>query len=803
MIKHYLLVAWRNIIRQKTYAFLNITGLAIGLACFIIIMLWVQHELSFDKQNENYANLYRVGIDIKIGDQEGFGTSTSGSMAGPLVEDYPEVIGAARIYKGINKCVSYIEGDVHYTENKVFYADSTIFDLFTIPIIKGNLQEKLNRPLTMFITESMARKYFGDTDPIGKELDFDGWWQYEVVGIVADAPETSHWQYDFLACHFGVNSMTDPRWLSDNLQTYILLEDGTDWKEFEVKLLDFVRRHLGPVIEKEIGMTLDDWGTTGNRYQYYLDPVRDIYLNSRSHDSRGPRGSMTYVVVFIIIGVFILLIACINFMNLTTARAATRAKEIGLRKVVGSFRQQIIKQLLLESIIYSLISMIISIGLVELALPFFSDITQTALSLNLLSINGLPLILLLSILVGLLAGLHSAVVISSFKITTVLKGSVFGGKQRSWLRNGLVLLQFSISIFIIICTFIIYYQLKYISNKKLGFEKDQVMVIERVYSLRDQMVTYKEEVSKFPGVIAASIGSNIPGSGTNGSVFQKEGDSAQEMKHFRQLSGDYDYLKAMGIELKQGRFFSPEFSGDSIACVINEAAVKNLGLEDPIGTKIYYVGEDEHLEVIGVIEDYHISSLHEEIPNIMLLPPYSQYSHFLVVKLQAGNIQQTIDQLKTTWKEFAPNQPFEYFFLDEHFENLHLAEKRAGQIVTIFSILAIIVACLGLYGLATFTAQQKTKEIGIRKVLGASVGEITGLLLQQFTRWVLLANIIAWPFAWYAMTKWLQNYAYAINISIKYFIFAGVITILIASITVAFQSIRAATSNPVKALKYE
>ncbi|MFC1898106.1 ABC transporter permease [Candidatus Cloacimonadota bacterium] len=803
MIKHYLLIAWRNIVRQKTYAFLNIAGLAIGMACFIIIMLWVQHEFSYDKHNEHYKNLYRVGIDIKIGDQEGKSSSSSGSMAQPLVDDYPEVISAARIYKGINKCVSYIEGDVHHTENKVFYADSTIFDLFTIPVLKGDPSEKLNRPRTLFITESTALKYFGDEDPIGKFLDFDGWWQYEIVGIIADAPETSHWQYDFLACGLDVSSMTDPSWLSDNLQTYILLADGTDWKEFETKLLDFAHRHLGPVVEKEIGMTLEEWGTTGNRYQYYLDPVRDIYLNSRSGYSRGPSGSMTYVIVFIIIAVFILLIACINFMNLTTARAATRAKEIGLRKVVGSFRWQIIRQLLLESVLFSLISLILAIMIIELALPFFSDLTQTTLNLNLQYPQVWGLLMILAVAVGLLAGLYSALVISSFQITRVLKGSLLGGKQKSWLRNGLVLLQFSISIFIIICTLVIYYQLKYISNKKLGFQKDQVLVIERVYGLKDKMVTYKEEVSKFPGVVAASITSNIPGSGTNGSVVQKEGDSAKEMKHFSQISGDYDYLKAMGIELKQGRFYSPEFSGDSLACVINEAAVKNLGLEDPIGAKLYYVGENEFREVIGVVADYHINSLRDEIPNIMLLPPYSQYSHFLVVKLQAQNIQQTIDQLKNKWKEFDSNQPFEYFFMDEHFASLHIAEKRAGQIVTIFSILAIIVACLGLYGLATFTAQQKTKEIGIRKVLGASVGEITGLLLKQFTRWVLFANIIAWPVAWYAMSKWLQNYAYAIEINIKFFIFAGVITLFVASITVTFQSIRAAASNPVKALKYE
>ncbi|MBN1326800.1 MAG: ABC transporter permease [Candidatus Cloacimonetes bacterium] len=803
MIKHYLLIAWRNIVRQKTYAFLNISGLALGMACFIIIMLWVKHELSYDKHNENYKNLYLVGIDIKIGDQEGKGSTSSGSMAGPLVEDYPEVLSAARIYKGINKCVSYIEGDVHHTEGKVYYADSTIFDLFTIPILKGDPSEKLNRPRTMFITESTARKYFGDEEPIGKFLDFDGWWQYEVVGIIADAPETSHWQYDFIACHFDVNVMVNPQWLSDNLITYILLKDGTDWQEFEAKLIDFADHYLGPIVERELGMSLAEWGTTGNRYQYYLDPVRNIYLNSRSDFSRGRQGSMTYVIVFIIIAVFILLIACINFMNLTTARAATRAKEIGLRKVVGSFRWQIVRQLLLESILYSLISLFLAIVIVELALPFFSDLIQTSLNLNLQYPYVWGLLIVLSVFVGFIAGVYSAMVISSFRITTVLKGSVFGGKQKSWLRNGLVLLQFSISIFIIICTFIIYYQLKYISQKKLGFEKDQVMVIERVYGLKDKMVTYKEEVGKFPGVMAASITSNVPGTGTNGQVFQKEGDSAKDMIHFRRLSGDYDYLQAMGIELKQGRFFSPEFSGDSLGCVINEAAVKHMGLENPIGTKLYYSGENDYLEVIGVVADYHINSLHEEIPNIMMTPPFSQYSHFLVVRLQTHNIQQTIDQIREKWREFDPNQPFEYFFMDEHFAGLHSAENRAGQIVTIFSILAIFVACLGLYGLAAFTAHQKTKEIGIRKVLGASVGGITGLLMQQFTRWVILANIIAWPVAWFAMKRWLQNYAYAIKIDLRYFIFAGFITLIIAGITVVFQSVKAANANPVKALKYE
>ena len=803
MFKQYLLLTWRNIKRHKIYAFLNITGLAIGMACFILIMLWVHHETSYDKHNEHYENLYRVSIDMKIGEQEGRGTSSSGLMGPALVEDYPEVVNMARLYKGINKLVSWVEGDVHHTEDRVYYADSTIFDLFTIPVVAGNPKEKLGRPNTLFITESIAKKYFGSESPIGKIMNFDGFWDYEVVGVIEDAPSTSHWQYDFIASNNNVESFHEAYWLSDNLTTYILLKDGTDYREFETKLIDFRDRHLGPVVEKDIGMSIDEWSKTGNRYQFYFDPVKSIYLNPRADENQGPQGSMTYVIVFTLIAIFILLIACINFMNLTTARAATRAKEIGLRKVVGSYRWQIFRQLLLESFIYSLFSMIVALITVQIVLPFFSTLSNIPLARYYHRLEIIPLSLLIVLLVGLISGTYSALVISSFKVLTVLKGNILKKGRKSWLRNGLVLFQFAISIIIIICTLIISHQLNYIQNKELGFNKEQAFVIKRAYSLWDNVFIFKEEVGKFPGVVAASITSHIPGAGSNGGVMQKEGAGPENMVHFRQIAGDYEYLEAMGIKLKAGRYYSRDFPGDSLSCVLNETAVKNLGLEEPVGARIFYSGSNEFLTVIGIVEDYHFNSLKHEIPNVILLPPYTRYNHFMVVRVEKGAIQQTLEQIRNLWEELAVNQPFQYFFLDEHFENLHLTEIRSGMLFKIFSFLAIIIACLGLYGLATFTAQQKIREIGIRKVLGASVSNITFSLFHQFTRWVLIANIIAWPIAWFVMGKWLQNFAYKVDIGILSFILTCCLTLIISLLTVSFQTIRAAHTNPAQVMKYE
>ncbi|MBN2018397.1 MAG: ABC transporter permease [Candidatus Cloacimonetes bacterium] len=803
MFKQYLLLTWRNIKRHKIYAFLNITGLAIGMACFILIMLWVHHETSYDKHNEHYENLYRLGLDIKMGDTEGKGSSTSGLMGPALVEDYPEVLNMARFYKGINKLVSWVEGDVHHTEDRVYYADSTIFDLFTIPVITGDPSENLSRPYTLFITESTARRYFGNESAIGKILNYDGHWDYEIVGVIEDAPLTSHWQYDFITSSDAVGSFRNAYWLNDNLTTYILLKEGTDWKDFEKKLIDFRNRHVGPIVEQEIGMGFEEWENTGNRYRYILDPVKNIYLQPRTTESDGPRGSMTYVIVFMIVAIFILLIACVNFMNLTTARAATRAKEIGLRKVVGSYRLQIFRQLLFESIVYSFLSMVLALIIIEIVLPYFSHLSSIPLEHYFNQLSIIPFSLLIVLLVGFISGIYSALVISSFKVIIVLKGNILQKGKKSWLRNGLVLFQFAISIMIIICTFVISHQLHYIQNKELGFHKEQTFVIKRVYSLWDKLGTFKEEVGKFPGVVAASITSHIPGTGSSGNTLQKEGAGPQDMVHFRQISGDYEYLEAMGIQLKEGRYYTRDFLGDSAACVINESAVKNLGLDKPIGTKLYYVAESEYRTVIGVVGDYHFNSLRQEIPNILLLPPFSHYSHFMVVRAKTGTIQQTIDQIKNLWEELAVNQPFQYFFLDEHFENLHQTEIRSGMLFKIFSFLAIVIACLGLYGLATFTAQQKIREIGIRKVLGASVSNITFRLFNQFTRWVLIANVIAWPIAWFVMNKWLQNFAYRINVGVSSFILTMVITLLISLLTVSFQTIRAAHTNPAEVIKYE
>ncbi len=788
--------------RQKTYTFLNIIGLSVGLCSFILIMLWVQNQFSFDKHHEHFHNVYRVGIDVKMGEMDGKGYSTSAPMADALVEDFPEVVNAARVYRGINKLITYKAGNKSYTESGVHYADPEIFDILTIPIIKEKENERLSTPNTIYITESAAKKYFGDEEPIGKLLDFDGWWEYEIVGVIADVPKTASWYYDFLASMHNVGAANNSQWLSDNLNTYILLDENADYQQLQSKLVDFRDRHIQDEVVQAIGTTFDQWEKQGNRYRFYLEPLKWSYLNPHGIQSPDRTGNLTYVIAFMIIGCFILLIACINFINLTTACSSKRAKEIGLRKVIGSPRRQIIGQLLSESVIYSLISLIIAVIAVRLLLPAFSSFTSTELEQGFNHLINIPILVGLALIVGVIAGSYSAVFVSSIKVSSILKGNM-KKNGKNWLRNGLVLTQFVISIFIIICTFIVYSQLNYIRNKKLGFDKERVMIIDRAYTLQDKLQSFKEEILKNPDISYATVSNNVPGKGSGGSVYRREDASEDEVVHFRLISGDYDYLKTMGIQLAEGRYFEEKFGDERNCCLINETAVKALGLKNPIGSNVIQFGGSKGISIIGVVEDYHFGRLSEKIPNLIMLPPHTMFDHYFIMKIQSDNIINTVKNVEKVWSNFAPGQPIKYFFMDEYFEKLHRQEIQMGRIFSLFSLLAIFIASLGLFGLATFAAQQKTKEIGVRKVLGASVTGIIALLLQQFTRWVLLANLIAWPLAWYAMKSWLQNYSYAVTLNLLYFLLAGIITLLIAVLTVIFQTVKVATVNPVKSLKYE
>ena len=803
MFQNFFKIAFRNLVRHKAFSFINITGLAIGLVCFIFILLWIQDEVSFDNFHQDADRIFITGLDYKIGNQEGRGIKCNPPLAPAMMAEIPEIESATRFLHAINKLVTYKDGDVSFLENGIFYADSTIFDVFTIPLITGDPTDLLTRKNTLVITKEMAQKYFGDVDPIGKILSFDGKRDIEVVGVVKAWPANSHWRFDMLASLISTRSATDDSWWSNYIYTYFKIREGTNIEVVLPKINELVRRKKNVSFAQILGMEREEWEAQGNRSGYYATPIRDIYLRSTTQDNVGTVGDIRYVYLFAVIGFFILFVACVNFMNLTTARSAVRAKEIGMRKVLGSSKRSLIFQFLIESILITLFAMFIAVVAIELLLPYFNNLTDKALNMNFAGVATIPILLLMVIVVGLMSGGYSAISLASFKILTVIKGSLFNGKSKTWFRNVLVLFQFSVSILVIVCTIIAYNQMNYIKNKKLGFDKEQLLIIDRASTIGDDLGTFKEELLKNPAIQYASATYHIPGTEAGGQSFRTEDSAPEELLDLTLLCGDYDYLDAMGIKLVAGRYFSEEIHSDSNNVVVNATAVKLMGFTDAIGKKILVPNSEEGLIIIGVVEDFHISSLHKEIEPIILLHPGSGWDHYLAVRIQPQNVSATLEFIEAKWNEFSGNQPFEYFFMDSFFDNLHKSEQRTGQFFTIFAALTIFIACLGLFGLAAFTAEQKTKEIGVRKVLGASVPSIVSILLKQFTRWVILANIIAWPIGYFIMKSWLQNFAYHIDLKLGYFLLSGIITLLIAVITVSYLAVNAANKNPVKALNYE
>ena len=803
MFKNYLKVAFRNIMRHKAFSFINITGLAIGLISFILIMMWIQDELSFDNFHQDADRIFITGLDYKMGTQEGRGIKCNPPLAPALMAEIPEIESATRFMHAVNKLVTYKEGDINFLENGIFYADSTIFNVFTIPLITGDPTDLLTRKNTLVITREIAQKYFGDVDPIGKTLSFDIDRDFEVVGVVEAWPAKSNWRFDMLASLISTRSATDNSWWSNYIYTYFKIREGTNIEVVLPKINAMVRRKKDVSFATIYGMDREEWEAAGNRTGYYATPLKDIYLRSTSKENVGKAGDIRYVYLFAVIGFFILFVACINFMNLTTARSAIRAKEIGLRKVFGSSKRSLISQFLMESILITFCAMFIAVVSIEMLLPYFNNFTDKALDMNFAGNATIPILLLMVIVVGLMAGGYSAVSLASFKILSVLKGSLFSGKNKAWFRNMLVLFQFSISILVIVCTIIAHNQMNFIKNKKLGFDKEQLLIIDRVNTIGDALPTFKEELLKNTAIQYATATYHIPGTEVGGQSFRTEHSAPEELLDLKLLCGDYDYLDAMGINLDAGRFFSEKIHSDKDNVVINATAVKRMGFTDAIGKKILVPNSEEGLTIIGVVEDFHISSLHKEIEPIILLHPGSAYDRYLAVRIQPQNVAATLEFIEAKWNEFSGDQPLEYFFMDSFFNNLHSSEQRIGQFFTIFAALAIFIACLGLFGLAAFTAEQKNKEIGIRKVLGASTSSIVSILLKQFTRWVLLANIIAWPIGYFIMKIWLQNFAYHIDMKVEYFLLSGLITLLIATTTVSYLAINAASKNPVNALNYK
>lgn len=806
MLKNYLTIALRNLRKQAGYTFINISGLAVGIACCLLIFLYVRHELSYDRYHEKADRIYRVGLDAKIGDQDFLAPLSPVPMREALVTDFPEVEQAVRLF-AFSNTVAVRRGDLRFQEDGFIYADSTVFEVFTYPFLQGDPGSALTEPSTLVITETMAQKYFEDEEnPIGETLNIDGS-DFRVTGVITDVPEASHFRFDFMASMGTNQAIQNDVWVSNNFYTYFVLQEGNDYKVFEAKLEELVQNYVGPTVQQILGTSIDEYRMSGGRFQYFIQPLTDIHLHSHMDYEMAPNGNVTYVYAFSAIAMLLLVIACINFMNLATARSAGRAREVGIRKTLGSERGQLIRQFLMEATLMSLLALGFALILVQVLLPFFNNLAGTSLTNTYVQdVRFLAGMLGLALVVGFMAGGYPAFFLASFRPVAVLKGNLQQGAKNAGLRNGLVVFQFAISIALIVCTGVVYSQMQYVQQKNLGFDKEHVVVIERGWALRDQRDAFKQEVLSLPEVETVAFSNNVPGGLIGDNAYQKEGASAEELESLRIIYADYDFVETMGFELVAGRSFSRDFATDSTAFILNEAAVKRMGWADPIGQTIMEPvsgpnGTPTRYTVVGVVKDFHFESLQEEIDPLGI--QLASFGGNLSLRIRPDDMPNTLAAIEAAWRTFAPEEPFEYSFLDTNFDQLYAAEQRTGQLFTTFAGLAIFIACLGLFGLASFLIQQRTKEVGIRKVLGASVPGLVALLSKDFARLVLIATLVAWPVAYWVSQSWLEDFAYRIDVPWLLFIVAGLVALGIALFTVSYQSIKAAIADPVKSLRYE
>ena len=798
MLKNYIKVALVNLRKHKAFSFINIIGLAIGIACCILITSYVFHELSYDRYHAKADRIYRLHSDLKISGDHLRIPKSSPPMGKYLVENYPEVLSAVR-FRGPMRLPVRSREKLYYV-NRFFFADNSVFEMFDFRLIKGNPQTALKAASTCIITEDTAKKYFSDEEPIGKVLNVNNDWDLTVTGVVKNIPRNSHFGFDML-CSFETYAQENKRdmqyWLSINNYTYILLQEGYDGKLLEQKFPAMVEKIIGQMLKYVKG-----------EYLLTLMPLTKIHLHSNLMQEIAGNSDMTYVYIFSVIALFILAIACINFMNLSTARSANRAREVGLRKVLGANRRKIIVQFLAESVFTSLISLIIGLFLFEMALPLFRSLSGVELRINYTASPWLiPSLIGLAVLVGLAAGSYPAFFLSSFQPVRVLKGIFKSGIGNARFRSVLVIVQFTISVVLIAGTFIVFNQLNYMKNKRLGFQKEQVVVIPiSDESTLESLRPLRAELSRHNEIVSVAAASHVPGETTYFNPYIPEGYSLEEMQYMGGLDVDHEFIPTMGIEMAAGRNFSADLQTDmEQSCIINETAAKKFGWDKPVGKTIREMTESakaRETTVIGVVKDFHFESLHKQISPLFI--SYTAHAiNSLCVRITSDNIPKTLAFLGEKISQFDPHRPFEYAFLDDSFDAQYRSEERLGRIFSYFSILAIFIACLGLFGLASFTAEQRTKEIGIRKVLGATVSGIIVLLSKEFTKWVLIANAIAWPLAYYFSNKWLQSFAYRTNITLMTFLFAAIISFLIALLTVSYQALKAATANPVKSLRYE
>lgn len=809
MIRNYLKIGLRSLVKQKVYSLINIIGLSVGLASVIMILFYVEDEYSYDSFHANGENIYKVFLERSYPDHTSLYAVIPHSFAEPMKEDFPEVENYVRMFANNQEVVvSYTdENDVitTYEEDYFYLADSTFFDVFGVKLLKGDPAMALANPQDLVITESAAEKYFGSEDPMNKVLQSD-FGQFTIRGVCEDIPDNSHFDFEFLGSLESFPFFQNVNFISFSAHTYLQLQPGFDPAELEAKFPQMVENYAGAQIEQNLNTTYEEYVAAGNGYNYSLVNIRDIHLNPVKYQNQMKvGGSSTYVFIFITIAVLILVIAAINFMNLATSRSAERAKEVGIRKTLGSYKNQLIAQFLVESILVSIASLLIAIGLIYLLLPAFNDIAGKQIVLKLNS-SVLPLMGLFAVLVGVLAGSYPSFVLAAFNPAVVLKGTAQTSAGGNWLRNGLVVFQFLISIVLIVGTLVVQRQMEYLNNVHLGFDKNNVIVIERAGSLGESTQTYIDQSRTFSDVVGVAGSQSIPGEFFFG--FQLMRDGSSEVYTTNAMAIDDDYAANIGFEILDGRGFSRDVN-DSLSIMINESARDLLGVENPIGITLINRAQgnppvETRYTVVGVVKNFNYLSLREEISPFVLLNTENGGggANFISVRV-SGNYQETLASLENLWKELAPDQPFKYTFMDENLAAAYESEARSAKLLQMFTYLAIIIACVGLFGLAAYTSGLRTKEIGVRKVMGASVIRVVFMLSKDFTQLILIAFVIAVPLSWIAMDKWLDSFAYQITIGVDVFLIAGLSALLIAWVTVSYQSIKAAIVNPVKSLRSE
>ncbi|HTY01585.1 MAG TPA: ABC transporter permease [Bacteroidota bacterium] len=803
MLKNYFRVALRILFRHKGYSIINIAGLSVGISCFLLALLLVMDELSYDRFHEHAESIYRVRVDAWVGDREYHTARSSAPVTPALLAAVPGVEAVARIRVVGDRAIRY--EDRAFNETRFYFVDSTIFKVFTFQPVEGDMKSFLTRPGDVVVTEETAHKYFGNSTALGKTFIVDGNFPITVCGVVKAFPSESHWHFDFLCAKSTRDFGDEQDWFGNNWHTYVRLKEGVSAAQAEEALSGVTVKYVIPRLQEVFGISAR--GVPGGTlpYRFVFQPLTDIHLFSHLDEEFESNGMFTTVLMFGIVGVLVLMIACINIMNLNAARSAQRAKEVGIRKVLGSGRGQLIQLFLSETFILSLVALLVSLATIELILPTFNSMTGRLLSLEMV---GVPLLIsglvLLMILVAALAGTIPAVVLSAFTPVKVLKGQMTKGTQGTMLRSILVVTQFAVSIALMLGTVVVFRQVQFMRTRDLGYDKSNLLVVDNTWRLSDRCEAFRQALLQRPGIVDAAFTQNLPGKDISSGLFRAEGQERSQLMMLRQLFAGRNYLSMLGVKLREGRFISNDISTDSSDVVlVNASAARMLGYEHPIGRKVigYFGPQERPFTIVGVTEDFHYEPLYQPILPMVVMVSRGEPTR-IVLRVQ-GNLHDVVEDVGKQWAAFSGNQPLTWYFLDERIDRYYRRDEAVGTLFGILSSLGIFLSCLGLLGLTMHATERRRKEMGIRKVLGASVSGLGILLVREFVKLVAIAVVIAWPVAYLFMHGWLDTFAYRIDQRPVDFALAGLVALSIALSTVAYHVRKVAVANPVESLRYE